>query len=239
MTGGGIINPDTNAGHRIGWGTRTRIIKNILFDLDGTLTDPKEGIVRCIRYALTRLGTPCPDETELQTYIGPPLRGTFSAILNSTDRDLVERAIGLYRERFSETGLFENGVYEGVPEMLEALCGSSRKLYVATSKLKIYAERVLSHFQLAGYFEEVYGGTLDGSFDDKADLIRHLLQSEALDPLETLMVGDRKYDVVGAKRNLCSALGVTYGYGTEMELAEAGADFICQSPRHVADFLRE
>ena len=218
---------------------KTHSIKNVLFDLDGTLTDSREGIIRCIRHALVQLGTACPADYELQTYIGPPLRSTFSTILNSTDRVLIERAVRLYRERFSETGLYENAVYEGVPQMLESLRASSRKLYVVTSKLEVYAERILRHFQLADYFEGVYGSAPDGSSDDKAELIEHLLQTTALDPTRTLMVGDRWHDVAAAKRNSCLAMGVTYGYGREAELTGAGADFICRSPSHVARILRD
>lgn len=226
-------------GHPIvNYGMSRPVIKNVLFDLDGTLTDPVEGITRCIQHALAKLAAPCPDETALRTYIGPPLRGTFAALLDSADRVLIERAMKFYRARFAETGLFENEVYEGVPGLLEALRASARKLYVATSKPKVYAERILKHFRLDDYFDGVYGSELDGRLDDKAELIGHLLQAERLAPAATLMVGDRRHDIDGAKRNLCAAMGVTYGYGTEAELRQAGADFICRSPQHIADLLR-
>jgi phosphoglycolate phosphatase len=209
-------------------------IKNILFDLDGTLTDPIEGMTKCFHYALERMSAPLPTREELQLHIGPPLRNTFSLILNTDDAVLVERAVGLYRERFSLTGMFENEVFDGVPEMLASLQSSAKRLFVATSKVKAYTHRILDHFKLSDYFEGVYGSEMDGKFDNKADLIQHILANESLAHNETLMVGDRKYDIVGAKQNGCFALGVTYGYGSEEELREAGADFIFHSPRDVA-----
>jgi phosphoglycolate phosphatase len=130
--------------------------------------------------------------------------------------------------------MFENELFDGVPEMLAALQSSFKRLFVATSKVQAYTHRILDHFNLSDYFEGVYGSEMDGRFDNKADLIRHILASESLDHNETLMVGDRKYDIVGAKQNGCFAAGVTYGYGSEEELREAGADYICHSPREVA-----
>lgn len=209
-------------------------IKNILFDLDGTLTDPIEGMMRCFHYALERMSAPLLTRSELQRHIGPPLRSTFRQILKTTDEEIIERAVGLYRERFSEVGMFENEVFEGVPEMLASLQSLSKKLFVATSKVEVYTRRILKHFHLYDYFEGVYGSEPDGRFDNKAELIRHILASEELSPAETLMVGDRKYDVVGAKENNCLAAGVTYGYGSTEELTMAGADYLCHSPREVA-----
>jgi phosphoglycolate phosphatase len=209
-------------------------MKNILFDLDGTLTNPVEGITGSIIYALERMSVPLMTRAELQLHIGPPLRSTFSQILKTTDKDVIERAVALYRERFSEAGLFENELYEGVPEMLSALQAAAKRLFVATSKVEVYTHRILEHFALSGYFEGVYGSAPDGRFDDKAELIAHILESIGLNPAETLMVGDRKYDVMGAKANNCRAVGVTYGYGSEDELREAGADYLCHSPLEVA-----
>jgi phosphoglycolate phosphatase len=214
-------------------------IKNILFDLDGTLTDPIEGMMRCFHYALERMSAPLPTRAELQLHIGPPLRSTFSQILKTKDEVLVEKAVGLYRERFSAQGMFENELFHGVPEMLALLQASAKRLFVATSKVQAYTERILEHFHLSGYFDAVYGSEPDGRFDNKADLIRHLLEREALLPHETLMVGDRKYDIAGAKENRCLAAGVTYGYGSEAELREAGADYLCRSPSEVAALFAE
>jgi phosphoglycolate phosphatase len=209
-------------------------IENILFDLDGTLTDPIEGMTRCFHYALERMSAPLPTQAELQLHIGPPLRSTFSQIMQTSDEALIESAVNFYRERFSESGMFENEVYDGVPEMLSALQASAKRLFVATSKVQIYTERILQHFNLSKYFEGVYGSHLSGKFDNKADLIRHILVSESLAAGETLMVGDRKYDIKGAQENRCFAAGVTYGYGSAEELTEAGADYLCHSPHEVA-----
>jgi phosphoglycolate phosphatase len=216
---------------------RLDFIRNVLFDLDGTLTDPVEGITRCLNYALERMSVPLPTREELQLHIGPPLRSTFSQILKTTDEAKVEKAVVLYRERFAEVGMFENEVYEGVPEMLARLQSSAKKLFVATSKVNVYTERILKHFELSGYFDGVYGSELDGRFDNKADLIRHILASESLVAEETLMVGDRKYDITGAKENRCFAAGVIYGYGSAEELTAAGADYLCHSPHDVAELF--
>lgn len=219
-------------------GAKTYSVKNVLFDLDGTLTDPVEGITRSICYALERMNVEPPCRAELLPHIGPPLRDTFSLILRTTDRLAIERAVELYRERFSETGLFENVVYDGVPEMLARLSASPPlRLFLATSKMRAFTLRILEHFALSGYFEAVYGSEPDGTLGEKADLIRHILAGESLRPEETLMVGDRKYDMMGARANGCLAAGVTYGYGSAEELIEAGADFLCQSPAEVADLL--
>jgi phosphoglycolate phosphatase len=209
-------------------------IKNILFDLDGTLTDPIEGMTRCFHYALERMSVPLPTQAELQFHIGPPLRSTFSQIMKTGDEAMIERAVNLYRERFSESGMFENEVYDGVPEMLAVLRASGKKLFVATSKVQVYTEIILKHFNLHTSFEGVYGSEMSGKFDHKADLIQHILTNESLVAEETLMVGDRKYDITGAKENLCFAAGVTYGYGSAEELTEAGADYLCHTPDDVA-----
>lgn len=212
-------------------------IKNVLFDLDGTLTDPREGITRCIQYALERMNRPVPLQSALEAFIGPPLRGTFKNILEATDAALVEEAVCLYRERFSSVGIFENEVYAGVAQMLESLQAAPARLFVATSKAEVFAERILAHFGLSRFFAGVYGSTLDGRFDDKADLLRHLLASERLEARETVMVGDREHDVIAARRNGIFSLGVTYGYGTREELRAAGADALSESPGEVVEFL--
>jgi phosphoglycolate phosphatase len=212
-------------------------VKNVLFDLDGTLTDPVEGITRCICHALERMSVAPPRRAELLPHIGPPLRDTFSLILCTTDKPTIEAAVRFYRERFSETGMFENVVYDGVPEMLAQIRASRKRLFLATSKMRAFTLRILEHFALSGYFDGVYGSEPDGTRGEKADLIRHILASEGLRPGETLMVGDRKYDVAGAKENALLAAGVTYGYGSAEELTEAGADFLCHSPAEVAELL--
>lgn len=208
-------------------------ITNILFDLDGTLTDPAEGIVRCIQHSLTSLEISCPTREELTRYIGPPLREVFFSICKPANDRLVERAVAVFRERFSTVGLFENTPYAEVSQMLTELQANSYRLFVATSKPQVFAERILKHFSLADFFVEIHGNDLDGRLDDKADLVEDLLVSRSLVPEATIMVGDRKHDVNAAKRNSVVSLGVTYGYGSRAELIEAGVDYICDSPLEV------
>jgi phosphoglycolate phosphatase len=201
----------------------------IVFDLDGTLTDPLPGIAGCLRYALARLDRPCPDDDELGIFIGPPLRGTFATLLGTNDQALIEAALRYYRERFAAVGLFENRVYDGVPEMLDRL-QSVGPLLVATSKMAEYAERIVRHFGLAPYFAGVYGAEPGGRFDDKADLLAHLVRRERLTADRTLMIGDRVFDVVAARANGLRAIGALWGYGSERELREAGAAQLCATP---------
>jgi len=210
---------------------------NVLFDLDGTLTDPAEGIVRCIQHALATLEISCPPDDELTSYIGPPLRETFVSLCKSADHVLIERAIAIFRERFSTVGLFENAPYSEVPSMVEQLNSDSYRLFVATSKPQVFAERILQHFGLADHFEEICGNDLEGSLDDKAELLRQLLVNRSLDPTETVMVGDRRHDVVAAKRNGLISIGVTYGYGSSNELTEAGVDYLCHTPTDVVSLI--
>lgn len=211
----------------------------ILFDLDGTLTNPFEGITLSIRHALRKLGAYVPEQPELLWCIGPPLRVSFPKLLGSDDPASTERAIALYRERFATVGLFENTRYDGVLEMLAALQQDGRKLFVATSKPRVYAERIIERFALAPFFVRVYGAELDGRFDHKKTLIAHLISEEHLEPSTTLMVGDREHDVVGARANGIRTVGVTYGYGTHAELAYAGAEEIVASPAEVVGAVRE
>lgn len=211
----------------------------ILFDLDGTLTDPVEGITRSIQHALDNLGGQNRTRAELAAYIGPPLRGTFAFLLETEDPLVIEHAMSLYRERFSVSGLFENEVYADVPEMLATLVARGYRLYVATSKPRIYATRIVAHFSLAQYFIGVYGSELDGRFDNKGELIAYLLQQEHLLPAATAMVGDRSHDIVAAKQNGLSAIGVSYGYGSYDELVEARTDHICRSPADVVAAFRD
>ncbi|MCA1816738.1 MAG: HAD hydrolase-like protein [Acidobacteria bacterium] len=212
--------------------------RNLIFDLDGTLTDPADGITRCYQYALRSLGRPVPPRGELLKFIGPPIRQNFAASLGAGGPELVERAVSLYRERFARVGLYENEVYPGVGEMLERLRGSNLRLYVATSKMTRFAVRVLEHFRLAEFFAAVHGATPDASLDDKSLLLARLLEEERLIASESVMIGDRDHDIIAARRNAVRAVGVAYGYGSREELEAAGADFICDSPAEIAELLR-
>jgi phosphoglycolate phosphatase len=201
----------------------------IYFDLDGTLTNPKPGITRSIQYALQKLDHPTmPTEDELTWCIGPPLRASFVRLLGAeTSADL---AVTYYRERFSDVGLYENGVYDGIADVLTSLCASGHKLFVATSKPHVFAERIIDHFGLRNHFERVFGSELDGTRVDKSHLLEYALKETAVDPAKTLMIGDRSHDMIGAKNNGMKGIGVLYGYGSRDELLQAGAHQVCATP---------
>jgi len=204
----------------------------IYFDLDGTLTNPKPGITRSIQYALQKLDHPAiPTEDELTWCIGPPLRASFAKILGGEAQ--ADRAVALYRERFSDIGLYENGVYDGISEVLTTLSQSGRRLFVATSKPHVFATRIIEHFGLRHHFEHVFGSELDGTRVDKSDLLQYALDIAAVDPSKTLMIGDRSHDMVGAGNNGMKGIGVLYGYGTRDELIGAGALQVCATPQAI------
>ena len=209
-------------------GGPTRLV--LLFDLDGTLTNPAPGIVRCMRYALDRLGARCPSDDRLASYIGPSLRGTFATLLETADLALVERAMTLYREQYGVTGLFENYVYEGIVPLLDHARRTTSAAFVATLKPKTYADRIVERLGLAAYFTGVYGPSLDERSETKIELLGHLLAGEGIPPADAVMIGDRAVDVVSARAHGVRAIGALWGYGSESELAEAGADMLCRSP---------
>jgi phosphoglycolate phosphatase len=205
----------------------------LLLDLDGTLTDSRPGIARCMRHALERLGVPCPPDDVLAAHIGSPLRGAFAALLGNPGDGQVERALAFYRERYGHVGLYENAVYPGIPEMLARLAGQAR-LYVATQKLALFAGRVIEHFGLRPHLAGVWG-TDDGPLGDKAAVIAALLRAERIDPADALMIGDRAMDVTAARASGLRTIGVLWGYGSRAELLAAGAADLCESPAGVPD----
>ncbi len=196
-------------------------LRHILIDLDGTLTDPKLGIHTSIRYAMDKLGRPLAPELDIDWTIGPPLKASLMKLLDTEDHDLGEQALLAYRERFSVIGLFENEVYPTVAETLEALKQRDYQLFVATAKPTVYAKRILEHFQLAEFFNEIYGSELTGERTNKGELIEYIVQQEALKPAHCLMIGDREYDILGARKNGIEAIAVEYGYGSQAELDQA------------------
>ncbi len=197
-------------------------IKNVLFDLDGTLTDPAEGITNALMHAQRRLGMAVSPREALYVFIGPPLIETFMSEWGLT-RAKSEQALVYYREHFSTKGLFENVPYEGIGQALAELKRAGLRLFVATSKPEPLSLRILEHFDLLPYFEAVAGSTMDEQRTKKGEVIAYALQTFHLDPAETVMVGDRKHDVIGARENGLPCLGVLYGYGSREELTEAGA----------------
>jgi phosphoglycolate phosphatase len=195
--------------------------QNILFDLDGTLTDPREGITRSVQFALSRLGIDEPDLRALEHFIGPPLLQCFMHSYE-LDEATAWQAVAHYRERFAEVGLYENHVFAGVDPLLQLLQAQDRRLYIATSKPTLFAEQIARHFDFARHFKLIYGSELDGTRTDKVELIRHLLKQEGLSAQDCLMIGDRKHDLIGARRNGVDAAAVGYGFGSAEELrAEA------------------
>lgn len=216
------------------------MMKYILFDLDGTLTDPKIGITSCVQYALKHFGIEEPDLDKLEPFIGPPLKGSFMEYYGFTEEQ-AEEAIAKYRERFQDVGIFENKVYRGIPRLLKDLKANGRKLAVASSKPTVFVERILDHFRIRQYFDVVVGSELDGSRVDKNEIIQETLHrlfgEEQFDRSELIMVGDRKYDIQGAKSWFIRSIGVTYGYGTREELKEAGADYIAADIRQLEEIL--
>lgn len=200
----------------------------LLLDLDGTLVDPAPGIIGSCRYALKALGAPAPDDADLSWIIGPPLRASFSKLLGG--RGDAEAALQFYRERYSATGLYEAKPYPTMLEVLEARARSGTRLILCTAKPKVFAQRVLDHFGFSPLLTGVYGPELNGRFDDKGDLIEHLLECEALAPDQVCMVGDREHDVRAAARNGIPTVGVLWGYGSEAELTAAGAALTIRAP---------
>ena len=196
-------------------------MRTVLFDLDGTLTDPKLGITTCVQHALRRFGIE-------ECFIGPPLADSFRRYYGLDERQAAQ-AIDYYRERFSTVGLYENAVYDGVPELLSRLRARGQTLAVATSKPTVYSQQILDHFDLSRFFDAVVGSELDGRRTDKADVIRETLRQLSLSPSEACMVGDRRQDVMGAKACGVPVIGVAYGYAEPDELEEAGADWIVDS----------
>ncbi len=212
-------------------------IATLFFDLDGTLTDPREGITRCLQYGLEQLGRPFPPQAELVQYIGPPLRWTFPQLLGTDDAELVDAAVRHYRQRYADVGLFENVVYAGIPELLSALQGEGFELYVVTAKPTVYADRIISHFGLDEYFIDTFGPELNGNFDDKTELIAHIFTERDLEPEQAVMIGDRASDIAAGKVNGTHTLGVTYGFGDLEELTAAGPDVICHCPANIRQAL--
>lgn len=194
----------------------------ILFDLDGTLTDPAVGITASIRHAMAELGRPLAPSEDLHWCIGPPLIDAFTRLLDG-DRGRAADGVLAYRARYGVIGLFENEVYPGIPALLAALAADGRRLFVATSKPRVFAERILAHFDLARHFVTIHGSELDGTRVHKTDLVPWIVEREAIDVASCVMVGDREHDVLGARAAGIATIGVRWGFGLAGELERAGA----------------
>lgn len=214
--------------------------KYLLFDLDGTLTDPKVGITTCVQYALKSFGIEEPDLDKLEPFIGPPLKDSFKEFYNMDDTQ-AQAAVDKYRERFSDKGLFENEMYEGIPQLLSKAKERGYVLAVASSKPTVFVETILNHFGIRQFFDVVVGSELDGTRVNKDEVLRttliELSQDQPLQLDEVFMIGDRKFDVEGAQKIGVECVGVTYGYGSAEELRGAGADYVVRSVRELENFL--
>jgi phosphoglycolate phosphatase len=204
---------------------------NILFDLDGTLTDSRPGILSTIQHALRLMNLDAPCENDLLWCVGPPLHEVFARLLPNGDATIVERAISRYVERYDLVGYRENRIYAGVPTMLASL-GMNRHLVLVTAKRQTIAETILEMFELHPHFKGVYGSERSGRFGDKQELVRHVIESLRFNRSETVIVGDRIHDIDAGRQNGISTIGAAWGYGTKQELI--GADHVCESPPQVA-----
>lgn len=211
----------------------------ILFDLDGTLTDPALGITNSVAYALEKMGITPPKRKELLKFIGPPLAGSFEKYYGLSKEESY-KAVDIYREYFAPKGIFENTVFEGVPEMLKNLKTAGKTLALATSKPTVFADKILKHFNLFDFFDLTVGSNLDGSLTDKAEVVKVVLDKLGVtDKTTAVMVGDRSHDIIGGAKNNLKTVGVTFGYGSENELLEVGATYIVHSINELEAFLLE
>lgn len=209
----------------------------IFMDLDGTISDPKEGITKAVAHALSYYGIQVENLDTLEKFIGPPLLDSFRDIYGFSEEQSRE-AVEKYREYFSRQGLFENVLYDGMKELLEEIGSQGKELVIATSKPEVYTTQILEYFGIRQYFHFVAGSTLDGSRSKKGDVIRYALDSLKIKADQAVMVGDRKYDVTGAKENDMYVIGVLYGYGDRAELETAGADCIVSDVEGLKEKLK-
>ena len=209
----------------------------ILFDLDGTLTDPKPGITKSVQYALSKMGIVEEDLEKLTPFIGPPLVASFKEFYSMNEEEANE-ALHHYRERFSAVGLYENAVYEGIKELLEELQNQGKTIFVATSKPTVFSIKILEHFGLIHFFKAVIGSELDGTRVEKSEVIECVLsQIEDHDRNKIIMVGDRKYDIAGAQVHGIDVVGVSYGYGSDHELTEAKPNYVAGTVSELREIL--
>lgn len=212
--------------------------ETILFDLDGTLTDPGLGITNSVMYALRQMGYAVPPRRELYRFIGPPLIDSFRDFTGMTDQQAQE-AVRQYRVYFRTDGLYENQVYEGIVPMLEKLRDAGKRLVLATSKPEEFARIIMAHFGLDQYVAQIAGATMDVTRSKKGQVIAYALKEFAIDPATAVMVGDREHDVNGAKENGLPCIGVTFGYGSRQELLNCGAVKLADSPEELCGILLE
>lgn len=210
-----------------------------LFDLDGTLTDPGPGITNSVMYALEKSGYPVPERQELYKFIGPPLVYSFRVYSGMSDEE-AEKALWYYRERFSAGGLFENEIYEGIPELLADIKAGGGKIILATGKPEVFAEKILDYFGILQYFDLVAGNTLDEKRSEKRQVLEHIFNNfPELSKDNAVMVGDRSYDIEAAAEFSIPSVGVLFGYGTREELETSGADMLAATVEELRGCLFE
>ena len=208
----------------------------LMFDLDGTLTDSRLGVTRCIEHALAESGISTPPAEDLTHYVGPPLPASFAALLETSDTRAIECAIAAYRRRFEQVGIFENSLYPGIGEMLAIFGAMGHEMCIVTAKPRAYARRILEHFAISQWFREVYGPELgDRTYTKESLIATARLRTKNLSP--ALMIGDRPEDVSGAKTNGVGSVAVTWGYGEREELEAAQPDAIVASSRELIDYV--
>jgi len=211
--------------------------KHILFDLDGTLTDPGLGITKSVRYALKAFDIEVNSLEELYVFIGPPLMSSFQEYYHFSEND-AKKAVEKYREYFSETGIFENVVYSGIKDLLKDLRASGKKLYLATSKPEVFARKILERFELLSYFSFVGGSILTGERSEKEEVIQYVTENiPDFSSDDAVMIGDRKYDILAAKACKIKSIGVAFGYGSLEELKKADADYIAETVEELRTLL--
>ncbi|GAE25715.1 phosphoglycolate phosphatase [Halalkalibacter wakoensis JCM 9140] len=211
--------------------------KIILFDLDGTLSDPKVGITKSVQYALNKMGIDEPDCDKLECFIGPPLQVSFTEYYKF-DEARTQKAIDFYRERFKEKGMFENELYSHIPSLLKSLKEQGFTLIVATSKPTVYAEKIVKYFSIDPYFQLIVGSNLDGTRSSKTEIIQYILDTYHDHKFsDFVMIGDRKHDIIGAHQTGIDSIGVTYGYGSIKELSDSNPTHIAKSVDQLKDIL--
>lgn len=211
-------------------------MKNILFDLDGTITDPFLGITKAVAYSLNSFDIRINGLDELTVFIGSPLDESFQKYYGMNEEKSWQ-AVEKYREYYSQIGLFENEVYEGMEDFLKSLIDSGKDLYICTSKPYIFAKKIIEHFGLTKYFKGIYGAELDGTRKNKKDVIAYCLQQERLNVDDCLMIGDRKHDVIGAHLNRIQCVGVLYGYGSKEEFENNDCEYIAKNLKELKEVI--
>jgi phosphoglycolate phosphatase len=209
---------------------------NILFDLDGTIIDPGDGIIKSYSKALVALGFEDKITPDMNWVVGPPLRKSFATILPS---EMVEDAVAKYREFHAAGGLIEAILYDDIAAIIENLHASGHQLFICTAKNVPFARQNIEQFDLLGYFTEIYGSHLDGKFDDKAELVGHIIDTHQLDKSQTFMIGDREHDIIAAKKNGIAGIGVLWGYGSEDELKRAEASDLVDNPQELLRLINQ